>query len=195
MMTSRSAAVIPLLSVCLAVTVHVAGAQVEPKPVRTFAEFVGTWILDEAASTGPLTLTPRIPLRMTIATTPNEISVTKRLRLDPRDAASRVSDSPPTEVYRFDGTETKGTDVTMAAGEAWRRFTLVADMLALTTKQVGHDKAFTMHTDALAIEGDVLTLHRQLSSINGSGQIYVMQHLPNNTRHTYVYRREDSAAR
>ena len=194
-MTSRSAASVPLLCVCLAATVHVAWAQVEPKPVRTFSEFVGTWILDEAASTGPLTLTPRIPLRMTIATTPTEISVTKRLRLDPRDAASRVSDSPPTEVYRFDGTEAKGTDVTMAAGEAWRRFTLVADMLALTTKQVGYDKAFTMHTDALAIQGDVLTLHRQLSSINGSGQIYVMQHPPNNTRHTYVYRRESSTAK
>jgi hypothetical protein len=89
--------------------------------------------------------------------------VTKRLRLDPRDAGSRVSDSPPPEVYRFDGTETKGTDVTMAAGEAWRRFTL--------------------------------TLHRQLSSINGSGQIWVMQHPPNNTRHTYVYRRDGFAAR
>ena len=194
-MAGQSPGVIPVLCVCLVATVHAAGAQVESKPVRTFPEVVGTWILDEGASTGPLTLTPRIPLQMTIATTPAEISVTKRLRLDPRDDPSRVSDSPPTEVYRFDGTETAGTDVTMAAGEAWRRFTLVADMLALTTRQVGRDKAFTMHTDALAIQGDVLTLHRQLSSINASGQIWVMQHPPNNTRHTYVYRRDRAAAK
>ena len=185
-MVPSLAALLPLVSLLGVALATAAGAQSPEKPVRTFSEFVGTWLLDEAATTGPLIITPRIPLRMTIATTPTQISVTKRLRLDPRD---RGSDSPPTEVYRFDGTETKGTDVTMGAGEAWRRFTLVADMLALTTRQGGSGGAFTMHTDALAVEGDVLTLHRQLTSVNGAGQIWVMQHQPNNFKHTYVYRR------
>ena len=190
-MTIRSFAVVGSLCAVLTTLTTVARAQTEQKQARTFPEFVGTWVLDEATSTGQLLITPRIPLRMTISTTPTEISVTKRLRLDPRD---RVSDSPPEEVYRLDGAETKGADVTMGAGEAWRRFTLVADMLALTTKQIGRNRAFTMHTDALSVQGDVLTLHRQLSSINDSGQIWVMQHPPNNFKHTYVYRRGGAAA-
>lgn len=190
----RASVVLILLCALAAGPARLSGAQqLGPQPVRMFPEAVGTWLLDEAASTGPLTITPRIPLRMTIATTPTEILVTRRLRLDSRD---RVTEAPPTETYRLDGTETAGTDVTMGAGEAWRRFTLVADMLALTTKQIRPgDKAFTMHTDALSVQGDVLTLYRQLSSINDSGQILVMQHVPNNSRHTYVYRRDASVAR
>src|SRR5687767_15292149 len=65
------------------------------RPPRTFPQFVGTWVLDEAASTGRLNITPRIPLTMTIATTPEYITVTKRLRLGPSD---RTSASPTPEV-------------------------------------------------------------------------------------------------
>ena len=48
---------------------------------------------------------------------------------------------------------------------------------------------FTLVTDAYAVDGDVLTVHRQLASVNDAGQIYVMQDPANNVRHTYVYRR------
>ena len=164
-------------------------AQGEPRPTRTFPQFVGTWLLDEAASTGQLAITPRIPSSMTIETTPNDITVTKRLRLGPRD---RGSATPPPEVYRLDGTETRAVDErTGVALDRLFRFTLVADMLALTIKEPrpGGGAAFTQVTDAYAVDGDVLTMHRQLVSVNGAGQIYVMQEPTNNNRHTFVYRR------
>src|SRR5262245_22362834 len=73
-----------------------AGAQVALKPIRTFPQFAGTWALDEAASTGNLNMAPRVPLRMTIAITPTELTVTKQLRLLPND---RASVAPLTETY------------------------------------------------------------------------------------------------
>jgi hypothetical protein len=48
--------------------------------------------------------------------------------------------------------------------------------------------AYTMVTDAY-VDGDVLTVHRQLTSVNGDGQIHTMREPANNLRHTYVYRR------
>lgn len=165
------------------------GAQGEPRPTRTFPQFVGSWVLDEAVSTGRLEIAPRIPRMLTIETTPEEITVTKRPRLQPRD---RASDSPPAEVYRLDGTETRLTDArTGVALERTHRFTLVADTLALTVKEArqGSGGGFTLVTDAYSVEGELLTMHRQLSSVNASGQIYVMQEPTNNFRHTFVYRR------
>ena len=162
------------------------------RPMRTFPEFAGTWVLNEAASTGRLAIAPRIPLRMTIATTPETIVVTKRPRLAPAD---RASATPPPEVYRLDGSETRLVDggVTL---DISHRFTLVADMLALTVKQSreGWGNGYTAVTDAYAVSGDVLTLHRQLISVTAAGQIRVMQDSPNNFRHTYIYRRETQAA-
>ena len=156
------------------------------RPVRTFPQFVGTWVLDEAASTGRLEIAPRIARSLTIATTPETITVAKRLRLHPLD---RVTDSPPPEVYRLDGTETSARDErTGVALERRYRFTLVADMLALTIKET-RGGAFTLVTDAYSVEGDVLTLHRQLSSVTAEGRILVMQEPANNFRHTFVYRR------
>jgi hypothetical protein len=160
------------------------------RPVRLFEPFVGTWNLDEAASTGRLTMAPRVPVTMTIATSPFELTVTRRLRLHPAD---RVSDSPPPEVYRLDGTETWVTDSrTGATIDRSLRFTLAADMLALTIRDAPRTgrRAFTQVTDALAVDGDVLTLHRQLTSITEAGAILVMQEPTNNSRHTFVYRRE-----
>jgi hypothetical protein len=152
------------------------------RPVRTFPEFTGTWVLDEAASTGPLVITPRIPSRMTISTTPSEITVAKRLRLDPRD---RIADTPEPEVYRFDGTET-------TVNRRHFSFRLVADALVLTEKytSINGSGSFTLTTDAFSVTGDVLTVHRQLSSITPDGHILVMQVPGNNFRHTYIYRRE-----
>lgn len=165
-----------------------AAAQTE-RPVRLFPQFVGTWLLDESASTGRLTMTPRVPVTLTIATTPTELTVTKRLRLDPRD---RIAETPPPEVYRLDGSETWVRDASTGV-ELSRslRFTLVADMLALTVRGAprGGGQAFTQVTDALAVDGDTLLLHRQLTSMTEAGAILVMQEPTNNFRHTFVYRR------
>ena len=155
------------------------------RPVRTFPEFVGTWVLDESASTGPLVITPRIPSRMTITTTPSAITIAKRLRLDPRD---KISDTPDPEVYRFDGTETTG-------GRHQFSFRLVADALALTEKLMSSNGGFTLTTDAYSVTGEVLTVHRQLSSVTPDGHILVMQVPANNFRHTYTYRRETPNSR
>jgi hypothetical protein len=57
-------------------------------------------------------------------------------------------------------------------------FLLVADALALTMKsqnwvrrgdpQMSKRDAFTMVTDAFSVNGDLLTVHRQLTSVNGT---------------------------
>ena len=191
-MTARVLGV-PLL--CAAVVLASAAASAQRQvPPRTFPQFAGTWALDEAASTGELRIAPRIPRLMTIAITPETISVTRRPRLLPND---RSSDSPPPEVYRLDGSETRLTDPrTNVPLDVSYRFTLVADMLALTTKESreGWNNGFTLVTDALAVDGDILTLHRQLVSVSPEGTIYTMTRPANNSRHTFVYRRQTQAA-
>ena len=178
-----------LLLVCAALLIaRGVSAQVE-RPVRLFPQFVGTWVLDEAASTGQLLMTPRVPLTLTISTTATELTLARRLRLHPQD---RISDTPPAEAYRLDGTETWIKDTRSGATlDRSLRFTLVADMLALTTRDAPRQggRAFTQVTDALVVDGDVLTLHRQLTSMTDAGAIYVMQQESNNFKHTFVYRR------
>ena len=161
------------------------GAQNLP---RTFPQFAGTWVLDEAASTGQLNITPRIAERLTIEIAPQTITVTKRLRLRPTD---RLPATPPPEVYRLDGTETPIVDErTSATLDRSYRFTLVADMLALTIKEGRAGVSnFTMVTDALEVQGDVLTVHRQLVSVSPDRAINTMSVPANNFRHTFVYRR------
>ena len=51
-----------ILTVAISMVAAAAQAQNE-RPVRTFPEFFGTWVLDESASTGALLITPRIPTR------------------------------------------------------------------------------------------------------------------------------------
>lgn len=156
-------------------------------PARTFPEFVGTWVLDETASTGRLEITPRIPRRLTIATTARTVTITAQPRLRPGDRAAAM---PPTEIYRIDGSETTTVDErTGAALDLRRRFTLVADMLVFTVTQ-GNGNGSTGVTDAYSVADDVLTLHRQLTSVTRSGELRVMQDPRNNSRHTYIYRRE-----
>jgi hypothetical protein len=156
-----------------------------------FPQFAGNWVLDEATSTGRLTMAT-VPRRLTIATTAEAITVTKILQL-PRPTPERAAfqygtDTPLPEVYRLDGSETTIEDL---YGQKALRFTLVADALVLTTKDQRRASGggFTLVTDAHSVDGDVLTMHRQLSSVNAAGQIYVMQEPTNNFRHTFVYRR------
>ena len=176
--------------VMLAAVVAAGGLHAQDRqPPRTFSQFAGTWALDEAASTGRLNMTPRIPLRLTIATARDAIMLTKQPRLR---AGDRVPESPPPETYRLDGTETRAVDAaTGVMLDRSYRFTLVADMLALTIKEGRHGDTgpFTLVTDAYAVDGDVLTLHRQLSSISPSRTVYTMAEPTNNFRHTFVYRR------
>lgn len=175
----------------VAVLVSAAVAAQDGRPVRTFPQFAGTWVLDEAASTGRLLLAPRIPTSMTIEITPAEIIVTKQPRFHELDR----NRNPPPERYQLDGTETPLVDGrTGVSLQISHRFTLVADMLALTVKTFRPGGGFTLVTDAYAVEGDALTLHRQLSSITAAGEILVMQEPTNNLRHTFVYRRVAGAA-
>lgn len=177
----------------------------DARAFRTFPQFVGTWVLDEAASTGRLRMAPPPPRTVTIATTTTEISVTRTIELPPeppgREGFRLSTETPPPEVYRFDGTEIVRTRGTY---EHAYTFTLVADALALTTKtrnwvrrgdpQMSEREAFTSVTDAYSVAGDVLTLHRQLTSVDGEGRIYEMQEPANNFRHTYIYRRAPAGA-
>ena len=187
---------------CLALLILTAAstgvAAQNERPVRTFPEFVGTWALDEAASTGLLRMAPPPPRTLTIATTTTAIIVTHTLQLPPETRGGgfrTATETPPPVVYRFDGTETVREE---GIYEHRSTFALVADALALTTKTrnwvrrgdplMTEREAYTAVTDAYSVEGDVLTLHRQLVSVNGSGQIFVMQG-PARNRQTYVYRR------
>src|SRR4051812_33127063 len=163
---------------------HGAWAQTSGYRVRTFPQFAGSWVLDEARSTGPLLMVPRVARTITIATSPTAVTVTKELILSPSDTP------PPTsvEVYRFDGKPT----VREQGSLTWSyTFALVADALALTRKDDDSNRsgAFTMVTDAYSVDGDVLTVYRQLTSVTEEGAILVMQEPRNNSRHTFVYRR------
>jgi hypothetical protein len=170
-------------------------AQTESPPPRTFPQFVGTWVLDESTSTGRLTMAPPPSHTVTITTTPEAITVTKLLRLAPerpeREGRRYATESQPPEVYRFDGAETIVYDQRDPRREHRLSFRLVADSLALTIKVTDQNRggAFTLVTDAYSVAGDVLTLHRQLSSVNASGHIATMQTPANNFRHTFIYRR------
>ena len=187
--------------ICLlaAALLGVAGpALAQSERVRTFPQFVGTWLLDRSASTGRIT--PGIPVTLTIATTFTEIIVTKVLDLPPeqpgREGKRLATNNPPPEVYRLNGAPLLRHQ---GAYEYSYTFMLVADMLALTEKTVhwvrrddplmSEREAFTMVTDAYAADGDILTVHRQHTSVNGSGQIRQMQTPAGNLRQTYVYRR------
>ena len=188
-----------LLSLTFAISM-VAGAALaqNERPVRTFPEFVGTWSLDRPASTGRLM--PSTAVRLTIATTSTEVTVTKVLDLPPeppgQEGRRLGTNNPPPEVYRLDGTPTIRE---RGQYELSYTFLLVADALALTEKTsnwvrrgdplMSERNAFTMVTDASSVNGDVLTVHRQLTSVNGTGEIRVMQGPTGNFRQTYLYRR------
>ena len=190
-----------LLAVALAAAPGLAQIELRDlsaRPVRTFPQFVGTWTLDREATTGRTS--GATPVSLTIATTATEITVTKVLDLPPetpgREGKRLATNNPAPEVYLLNGAPTV---LQRGQYEYSYTFMLVADMLALTEKTVNwvrrDDKlmserdAFTMTTDAYSVDGDVLTVHRQLTSVNGSGQILEMSTPAGNFRFTYVYRR------
>ena len=189
---------IRLLVVAAAISVAAPVLGQNERRVRTFPEFVGTWSLDRAASTGRITQATAV--RLTIATTPTEITVAKELDLLPeqpgREGKRLATNNPPPELYRLDGVPTIQQ---RGQYELSYTFLLVADALALTEKtsnwvrrgdpQMSDRDAFTMVTDAYSVNGDVLTVHRQLTSVNGNREIWVMQGPTGNLRQTYVYRR------
>ena len=65
-----------------------------PTPPRTFPQFNGTWVLDEAASSGRLTITPRIPRQLTISTSADAVTLSQVLRLNPSDDPARDRPAP-----------------------------------------------------------------------------------------------------
>jgi hypothetical protein len=165
----------------------------QPQP-RTFPQFVGTWVLNEPASTGRLTAAPGGTL--TITTTAEAISVAKGLRPRPavpgREAYQYDPQLPNPEVYRFDGGDTTADRYSYIYDYSFR---LVADQLALTVKTTRRGfKGFTLVTDAYSVAGNVLTVHRQFSSISPEGHIREMQEPNNNVHHTFVYRKAAAAA-
>jgi hypothetical protein len=166
---------------------------------RTFPQFVGTWALDAAASTGRMRMAPPPAVTLAIATTSTDITVTSTLDLPPetRGGGRRLAtNTPPPVVYKLNGAPS------LRYGGQYEysyTFMLVADALVLTEKTsnwvrrgdplMSNRDAFTMVTDALHVDGNVLTLHRQLTSVNGEGEIHVMATPEMNLRQTYVYRR------
>jgi hypothetical protein len=174
-----------VLAIALVPSAVGSAAQTGERPVRTFPQFAGSWILDEGSSSSPLLMVPRVARILTIATSPSAVTVTREeLILSPSDTVPPVS----AEVYRFDGKPA----VREQGSLMWSyTFLLVADALALSRKDeaINRPGPFTMVTDAYSVDGDVLTVHRQLTSVTEQGEILVMQEPRNNTRHTFLYRR------
>lgn len=160
-------------------------------PPRTFPDFVGTWLIDDAASTGEL----RMPVAhtLTITTTRESIHVIKLMRWPPLPPEREGSRRPfETEVYRFDGTETSLADGSRGT------FLLVADALVLTTRRGDPARGDNIGvvTDAYSVTGDLLTLRRQISTILlPAGHIATMTGAAANVHHTYVYRRASAGSR
>jgi hypothetical protein len=59
------------------------GTAQDSLPPRTFSQFVGTWVLDESASTGRLEMAPPVARTLSIATTPEAVTLTKVFSLPP----------------------------------------------------------------------------------------------------------------
>jgi len=171
------------LAIALAFAPPAVYAQAEIRPAREFTAFRGTWTLDESAGRGNIA-GPTVAHTLVIDTTATELRLTK--------------DGADPEVYRFDGEDTGEYDT-------HRSLALVADMLAATTRRIRRDRgyAFTnVVTDAYAVNGDVLTVARQLSvlvapltlkdgrvtDVAGAGHFVELEN-PNNNRQTLVYRR------
>ena len=171
---------------------------------RTFPQFVGTWALDVTASTGRMRMAPPPAVTLAIATTSTDITVTRTLDLPPetRGGGRRLAtNTPPPVLYRLNGAPTLRY---VGQYEYSYTFMLVADALVLTEKSsnwvrrgdplMSNRDAFTMVADALQVDGDVLTLHRQLTGVNGEGRIHVMATPEMNLRQTYIYRRVKAPA-
>lgn len=180
-----------LLHSAMTVALLVSGANAaaqSTRPPRDFAEFRGTWVLDESRTVGRIAALPAAK-RVVISTTPTEFTV--------------VKDSQEPEIFRVDGSEVQLRDErTGALLDRTRRFTLVAGMVALTTAEKrpvagGPAAAFTgtrtnnmIVTDAYMVLGDELIVERQMSSLALPEGHLVMLGDPRNNAMTMVYGRE-----
>jgi hypothetical protein len=131
-MTSRSFA--SLLFAALLALPASAPAQDQVRPPMLFPEFVGTWVLDERASSR--TAEPVLVIDIT-------------------PAGIRAGGNPLSLLkYSFDGKE-------IDMGGGWTlRFTLVGKALVLTRAHTRGVSTNTI-TDAISVSGDVLTVDRQ----------------------------------
>jgi hypothetical protein len=170
-----------LASLAAALIPAVVLAQAEQRPAREFPAFRGTWTIDEPAGRGHIAGLP-VARTLVITTTPTELSVTK--------------DGNTAETYRLDGAD-------KIEGDSRSNVVLVADTLAATTRRTRRDRgyAFTnVITDAYGVNGDTLTIERQLSVVvspvaprdgrttDGVGHLAELED-PRNNRQTIVYRR------
>jgi hypothetical protein len=191
-MTVRCRALLILVSMAVLAGPR-AWAQDSDAP-REFTELRGTWILDEAATEGLRRMVSRtgesrvfdglgfpVARTLVIATTPTEMSVTK--------------DAGLPEVYRFDGTETQTRDPRTGAPLAERyRFTLVAELLALTLMRPRGDMTEII-TDAYSLtEWTVLRVERQLSYLGSAGHLRTLSGRRND-KQSIVYRRQPAPGR
>jgi hypothetical protein len=173
-----------VLAIGLAFAPPAVYAQAEIRPAREFTSLRGTWTLDESAGRGHIAGVA-VARTLVVATTAMELSI--------------ASDGHDADVFRLDGTETSFYDT-------HRIVTLVADMLAATTRRTRRtDRGYavtTVVTDAYAVNGDVLTVERQMSvvvapltlrdgratDVAGPGHLAELEN-PNNYRQTLIYRR------
>jgi hypothetical protein len=185
-MRSRGGAV---LAVLIATAWSTSGfTQAPPRTPRTFPQFAGTWTLDEQASTGTLTMAPRIARTLTLSATPEALTLTERLRLRPGDRVNEVQ----VRTVRFDGTPAVRSNGSDGGSYQYQdTFLLVADMLVISTRttRARETGIFDLATDAFSVDGNVLTLYRQLSHVDPPGHIATMGFVPNNSKHTFVYTR------
>jgi hypothetical protein len=180
-----------LLLLCLPFTGFAisSSAQNEARP-REFTEFRGTWLRDEASGAGSISGLP-VARSLTLATNPTEISL--------------VKDAGLPEIYRIDGSEISLMDErTGARLDISYRFTLVAEMLTLTSRRTRTERLVDgsagrrltdIITDAYKVDGDVLTVERQLSVLaEPPGHLLTLSN-PRNNRQTLVYRRAPTGTR
>jgi hypothetical protein len=174
-----------------------ARAQDSDRP-REFAEFRGTWLLDDAA--GPEEIRQRADrLGKPVTFDGLGLPLARRLLIDTNATGITLTkDSSLPETYRFDGVETQTKDPRTGAPLAHRySFTLVAQTLALTSKITrccdrGGLASTEIITDAYSLaEWNVLRMERQLSYLRPEGFLRDLSGVRNNTQ-TIFYRRQEA---
>ena len=192
---SRSVAASVLAFATLLATAGSSRAQDSAQP-REFAEFRGTWVLDEKTTeelryvktrlgdTHPVdNIGLNVARKLVITSTQTEITVAK--------------DGDLPAVYKFDGSETRTKDPRTGAEFTPRySFALVAEALALTAKREMSPDAdgrirTEIVTDAYALRDfNTLIVERQLSVlVQPPGSLMTLARLRNN-KTTFIYRRQ-----
>jgi hypothetical protein len=133
-------------------------------------------VLDPAAPNSHIRANAPVPHTLNIVTSPTDVVVMK--------------DSAAGTVFRFDNAQQELP--TGAVASFSYLFTLVGDMLALTeTRSSTRDgrRSTNIATEAYEVNGDVLTVERQLSVlVEPPGHLVAFED-PGNYRQTFVYRK------